>query len=249
MPRSESEWKNIADDFNSRWNMPNCIGALDGKHIIMQAVANTGSTYYNYKGENSIVLMALVDAHRRFIYVDIGCNGRVSDGGVWDTTSLATNLKDITNPLHIPSPIELPGRSLKIPYFIVADAAFPFKNYIMRPFPSRNLNRTKRIFNYRQRRARMNVENAFGILSSRFQIFKRKLNLSPAKVDLFTLTCCSLHNLLVRYLQITNTPTCTMSTLIPEHQNATCQSSVAIRNEIAAYCEEEGIVEWQDGCI
>ena len=68
MPRSESEWKKIADDFNGRWNMPNCIGALGGKHIIMQSVANTGSTYYTYKGENSIVLMALVYAYRRFIY-------------------------------------------------------------------------------------------------------------------------------------------------------------------------------------
>ena len=88
LPRTEVEWETIADDFMKRWEMPNCIGALDGKHIIMQTVANTWSTYYNYKGEHSIVLMALVDAHRRFICVDIGCNGIVSDGGVWDGTSL-----------------------------------------------------------------------------------------------------------------------------------------------------------------
>ena len=58
--------------------------------------------YYNYKGFNSIVLMALVDANYRFIYIDIGCNGRVSDGGVFDNCSLSKLLSDTTNPLHIP---------------------------------------------------------------------------------------------------------------------------------------------------
>ena len=34
-PSSEEEWMKIADDFNKRWQFPNCIGALDGKHIVM----------------------------------------------------------------------------------------------------------------------------------------------------------------------------------------------------------------------
>ena len=33
------------------------------------------------------------------------------------------------------------------------------------------------------------VENAFGMLSSRFQIFKKLIPFAPDKVDLFVMTC------------------------------------------------------------
>lgn len=30
---TEEMWKHIADDFYTIWNFPNCLGAIDGKHI------------------------------------------------------------------------------------------------------------------------------------------------------------------------------------------------------------------------
>ena len=94
---------------------------------------------------------------------------------VYGMVQVSQYLKNTNNSLNIPPAKELPGRSIKIPYFIVADAAFLLKNYLIRLYPARNLTRRKIIFNYRQSRARMNVENAFGILSALFQIFKRTL--------------------------------------------------------------------------
>lgn len=32
----EEGWKKIADGYERRWNFPNCIGAIDGKHVTMQ---------------------------------------------------------------------------------------------------------------------------------------------------------------------------------------------------------------------
>ena len=57
-PSSTDDWRAIEKCFRDKWNFPHCIGALDGKHIVMQA-CGCGSYYYNYKGTHSIVLMVL----------------------------------------------------------------------------------------------------------------------------------------------------------------------------------------------
>nr|CAI5855057.1 unnamed protein product [Callosobruchus analis] len=88
-PKTVTDWQQIADDYWNLWQFPHCLGALDGKHIAFRAPISDGSFYYNYKGGHSIVLLGLVDARYRFIYVNIGVNGRHSDGGVFSRSNLA----------------------------------------------------------------------------------------------------------------------------------------------------------------
>ena len=49
-PANSDEWRRISDGFESTWNFPHCVGATDGKHIMIQAPHNCGSEYFNYKG-------------------------------------------------------------------------------------------------------------------------------------------------------------------------------------------------------
>ncbi|XP_069362106.1 uncharacterized protein [Maniola hyperantus] len=87
VPRNTEDWKKVAKEFERRWNFPNCIGAVDGKHIEIEKPLNSGSYYFNYKKTFSIVLMAIVNANYQFMMVDIGANGRMSDGGTLKNTS------------------------------------------------------------------------------------------------------------------------------------------------------------------
>jgi hypothetical protein len=81
------------------------------------------SEFYSYKELFSIVLFALVDANYNFLFVDVGCQGRISDGGVFANTELYKKLE--ANSLNLPQPKPLVSGSTKcIPYFIVGDEAF-----------------------------------------------------------------------------------------------------------------------------
>ena len=53
---------------------------------------DTGSEFYNYKGFYSIVLMAIVDADYKFTFCDVGCQSRISDGGVFKNSSFTQAL-------------------------------------------------------------------------------------------------------------------------------------------------------------
>ena len=152
----------------------------------------------------------------------------------------------------------MPNRATPSPFVIVADDAFPLKNYILKPYPRSTLwDLSKRVFNYRLSRARRTVENAFGILASRFRIFYKPIHLSPSKVENIVLACCALHNYLSAhpssrriYRAEISDFTCDPNpegwyNFVDQCARAYAISAKLIRDEFANYFINEGSVPWQ----
>ena len=194
-PQNYEDWVNIARGFETNWNFSNCIGAIDRKHVMMQAPPNTGSLYFNYKKFFSIVLMAVCDANYRFILVDIGDIGRNSDGGVFANSVMGAAFNE--GKINLPEPRAPTNSSPTLPYTLVGDEAFPLKDFLMKPFRKEMIGLKERVYNYRLSRARRTIENTFGICSSRFRIFRRPINARVSVVIKITKAIVTLHNYLM----------------------------------------------------
>ena len=63
---------------------------------------------------------------------------------------------------------------VEIPPLILGDGAFPLWTFMLKPYRDALLPHDKRYFNYRNSRARLVTEGAFGRLKIRFRVFFRK---------------------------------------------------------------------------
>ena len=139
--------------------------------------------------------MAIVDANYNFRYVKVGAQGSISDAGVFNNCSLSNALE--RDELNLQNSAAIPGSNLVVPYMILTDDAFPLKTY-HKSYSRRGIVLEERIFNYRLSRARRVVENAFGILLCKFQMFRSPIALKTSYVHIIpvVLAAICLHNFL-----------------------------------------------------
>lgn len=248
MPKpSPEQWRNVADKFFTKTQFPNCVGAVDGKHIRCVNPKNSGSIYFNYKKFFSIVLMAVVDAEYCFISIDVGAYGRESDPTVFKESPFGKLL--YSEQLGLPAPVCLPNTSDNAqPFVIIGDEAFGLHKNLLRPFPGRGIDQRKRIFNYRLSRARRYVECSFGILANKWRVLHTAINVEPDFADIIVKACCILHNFVRRRDGVNFEDTLSNSLGdLEEHQNDTGGRSQGkdVRDYFANYFLEAGSVPFQ----
>ncbi|CAI6375883.1 unnamed protein product [Macrosiphum euphorbiae] len=165
---SQEQWIDIANKFYKKTNFPNCIGAVDGKHIRL-------------------------DAEYCFTTIDVGAYGREGDSTVFKECPFGRKL--YSEELNLPEPVCLPNTTdSPQPFVIVADEAFGLHKNLLRPYPGRGLNDKRKIFNYRLSRARRYVECAFGILANKWRVLHTPILVEPDFTDCIVKACCILHN-------------------------------------------------------
>src|SRR5436190_10605215 len=149
----------------------------------------------------------MVDHRRRIIDLEAGWPGSVGDARIWQCSSL--------NRFHKTWLSQLPTSSIptyglpnneeiieEIPAFILGDSAYPNTRHVVMTYKVTEMLRdeTVSLLNKRLGGARYTVENAFGIMKQRFQIFKRPLECAHEDVRYaitLTMAIFVLHNFLI----------------------------------------------------
>lgn len=233
----------VVDGFLSRWQFPQCAGALDGTHIPILAPAENHTDYFNRKGFHSVVMQALVDYRYRFMDIYIGWPGSVHDARVLTNSALFS--KGETGTL-------LPNFSRNIngcnvPLVILGDPAYPLLSWLMKGYPeSGNSTQKQRNFNYRLSRARFVVENAFGRLKGRWKCLSKRNDTSIRFLSNLIAACCILHNLCEVHGDTFDEQWIQNNIEVPSHETLTptppshvgIHSPDRIRNALADYLDE-----------
>ena len=137
----------------------------------MMSPIHTGYEYFNYKHSFSIVLMALLNRNFCFMFCDVHNKGRISDSGVFRDCILFQKLQ--MNSLHLPQPESLSNGDVKMPNIFVVDNAFRLHPNTIKPFPGdQSQVSMQRNFNRKLSSVCIVVENAFGVMSTRFRVLR-----------------------------------------------------------------------------
>lgn len=125
----------------------------------------------------------------------------------------------------------------------------------MRPFPGRGgLTREQRVFNYRLSRARLVVEDAFGIWSAQWRAFRGALEILPEVAEKCVKATCVLHNFMrpaalhrVPLQRGAAAPAEPLRAVGRMGANNAARDATHAREVFMAHFCEEGAVSWQPG--
>lgn len=185
--------KVVADEYYEKWQFPNCVGAIVGKHFRVNKRKQSASEFWKRKKYFSVFLQAVVDADYKFIAVEVGGRGKKSHDAAFQDSKLNELLSN--GNYNLPPPKCVPGSGVILPNVIIGDEAYPLKTFLMRPYPGRGIDDKKTTFNKRLSRARHCAECAFGILTNKWRLLLKPLETNLQHTHLIIKVACLLHNI------------------------------------------------------
>ncbi|WKY11178.1 hypothetical protein Q1695_003043 [Nippostrongylus brasiliensis] len=126
-----ADWHLSAEQFRRLWRYPRAVASIDGKHFRCKAPRKSGSSFYNYKGFFSIVLLAIVSGGYRIIAFDVGGKGKNSDSSLFCTSALKPSLEEAKS--QFPRGGDLNGHG-HVDYHVLADGGFAQYSWMQTPF-------------------------------------------------------------------------------------------------------------------
>lgn len=198
--------------------------------------------------------MAVADASYKFTYFDVGGFGSEGDANIFEACKLGQSL--LKGELSFPPDQDVGGK--KVPFYYVADDAFPLNKRIMKPYPGKKLTEEQTVFNYRLSRARRCIENTFGILTMKWLCLRRPMLCTPERAQKIIAACCYLHNFLMERQQKEYVPasfenlnvestqrTQASDNLSAGYRGRNCDEGKFVRDYLKDFVNGCGSVDWQ----
>ena len=179
LPALEKEFRAIA-------NFPGVLGVLGGCLVDFKPLKSLSDAYATSSKQYSMHLLAICDAQKKFMYVDVGFPGTAHDSEAFESTSFYSALHEYPCP-YFPSPN----------FHIIGDNVYQMDKHVMVPFDDGGtLIPQNGRFSAKLRRTRVRIEQSLALLKARFQ----RLRYMYAKFDRLkkmVMACCILHNIVM----------------------------------------------------
>jgi hypothetical protein len=161
---------------------PVVIGAIDCRENPILKPIDNHESFYNRKHFHSIKIQAICDWEGKYVDVFIGWPGRSHDARTFINSPIFQTIQN--------------ENVLKEGYVILADSAYPLKEWLLTPYKvhAGGLSLEKRLYNKEHSKARQVIECAFGRTVERFRRLKFVYSRDISFCIQVCLTACVLHN-------------------------------------------------------
>ena len=191
LPRTEAEVKKKVAMFSSRYDFPQCLGAVDGTHIEIKQPTHNATDFVNRKSHFTINVQACCDCNCVFMDVVVKWSGSVHDARVFTNSTLNAKFKSGEIPSCLKRIVEDED---PIQVFILGDPAYPLLPYLMKEYANGGATQQEQYFGYRLCSARNVIECAFGRLKARFLALRRAMDINLEDLPTVIYACLVLHN-------------------------------------------------------
>ncbi|XP_028325402.1 non-structural maintenance of chromosomes element 4 homolog A isoform X1 [Gouania willdenowi] len=178
--------------FKNHWEVPQCVGVIDARHIPVNVPEKYLRDYCNRRGWHSMVLQAVVDGKGLFWDVCVGFPGSVRYERVLRQSQFWKDFGDG----QLLGQNKVTESGCDVGHYLIGDAAYPMHEWLMKPFlDTGSLTPEQKMYNSRLKYARSVAETAFRRLKGRWRCLLKKHGCKLELSKKIALTCCVLHNI------------------------------------------------------